>query len=81
MSAPGRLLALPLDARPVVREQVVQLVAAAGWELVVPPVPMLGHLRQGADREALARWITQQAPGVSGFVLSLDMLLYGGLVP
>lgn len=76
-----RLLALPLDARPVVREQVVQLMAAGGWELVVPPTAMLGHLRQPADRDALVRWITQEAPGVSGFVLALDMLVYGGLVP
>lgn len=77
----GRLLALPLDARPAVREQVVHLVAAAGWTLVVPPVSALGHLRRPADRDALVRWIEAQAPQADGFVLSLDMLVYGGLVP
>lgn len=81
MRAAQRLLALPLDARPVVRAQVVQLMAAGGWELVVPPEDRLGHLRQPADRDALVAWIGREAPGVAGFVLSLDMLLYGGLVP
>ena len=81
MNGPKRLLALPLDARPVVREQVVQLMTAGDWELVVPPTTLLGHLRRGADRDALVHWIEREAGGVSGFVLALDMLLYGGLVP
>jgi hypothetical protein len=81
MSATNRLLALPLDARPAVRAQVVHLMAAGGWELVVPPADRLGHLRQPADRDALVAWITREASTVAGFVLSLDMLVYGGLVP
>lgn len=77
------LVAFPVDARPVVRSQVVQLAACAGWELRVPAVEMLGHLRRAADRDALTRWLLEQsvAPEVRGFALSLDMLLYGGLVP
>ena len=81
MSTDNRLLALPLDARPVVREQVVHLMAAGGWVLVVPPAHWLGHLRQPADRDALVAWIAREAGAVAGFVLSLDMLVYGGLVP
>ena len=52
-----RLLALPVDARPVVRQQVVDLVACAGWRLEVPAVANLGHLRQPADRDRLVRWL------------------------
>ena len=81
MSTVHRLLALPLDARPVVRAQPVQLMAAGGWELVVPPEDLLGHLRRPANRDALVAWIEAEASGVAGFVLSLDMLVYGGLVP
>jgi Protein of unknown function (DUF4127) len=76
-----QILALPVDARPVVREQVVMLLDAAGWELVVPPVSALGHFREAADRDQLAIWLQTQAPMANGFVLSLDMLVYGGLVP
>jgi len=75
------LAAVPVDSRPAVRSQVQDLVACAGWELRMPPVALLGHLRQPGDRDALADWLLEQARHVDGFVLSLDMLVYGGLVP
>jgi hypothetical protein len=76
-----RLALLPVDARPVVRAQVVQLAKAGGIELMVPPVSTLGHFREPADRDVLADWLRAQASEVQGFVISLDMLIYGGLVP
>jgi Protein of unknown function (DUF4127) len=76
-----RLLAVPVDARPAVRQHVVDLMAAGGWQLDVPPLDMLGHLREPAARDALRDWVMQHAAQASGFVLSLDMLVYGGLVP
>ncbi|MCA3065134.1 MAG: DUF4127 family protein, partial [Rhodocyclaceae bacterium] len=76
-----RLALLPVDARPVVRAQVVQLAKAGGIELVVPPASVLGHFRQPAERDVLADWLRAQASEVQGFVVSLDMLIYGGLVP
>lgn len=75
------LVALPVDARPAVRSQVQDMVACAGWELRMPDVSVLGHLRQPGDRNALEDWLMEQAPQAAGFVLSLDMLVYGGLVP
>jgi hypothetical protein len=75
------LAAVPVDARPAVRSQVQDLVACAGWDLRVPPVSLLGHFRRPGDRDALRDWLWEQAPQVDGFVLSLDMLVYGGLVP
>jgi hypothetical protein len=75
------LAAIPVDARPAVRSQVQELVACSGWELRMPPISMLGHLRRPGDRDALHDWLLEQAQQVDGFVLSLDMLVYGGLVP
>lgn len=75
------LLGLPVDGRPVVREQVQALVQVAGWQLRLPEVAALGHLRRPADRDALRLWLLDEAPAAAGIVLSLDMLLYGGLVP
>lgn len=75
------LAAIPVDARPAVRSQVQEMVACAGWELRVPPVELLGRLRQPGDRDGLCDWLQQQAHQVDAFVLSLDMLVYGGLVP
>ena len=71
------LAAIPVDARPAVRSQVQELVACAGWELRMPPVSVLGRLRLPGDRDALHDWLLEQATHVDGFVLSLDMLVYG----
>jgi Protein of unknown function (DUF4127) len=76
-----KIVALPVDGRPVVREQVRQLVGIAGWQLVMPDVAALGHFRQPADGDYLNDWLQTFAADADGFVLSLDMLVYGGLVP
>lgn len=76
------LIGLPVDGRPVVRAQVQQLVALAhGFELLCPAIEQLGHFRQPADRDALAHWLQAQREQAAAWVLSLDMLVYGGLVP
>lgn len=76
------LIGLPVDGRPVVRGQVQQLVALAeGFALRCPGIDALGHFRSPADRDALAQWLRAQAPEAAAWVLSLDMLVYGGLIP
>jgi Protein of unknown function (DUF4127) len=77
----GTLIGLPVDGRPVVRTQVQQLVALAGWELRCPEIAQLGHFRAPAHRGHLADWLRAQAPQADGWVLSIDMLVYGGLIP
>lgn len=77
----GVLIGLPVDGRPVVRAQVQQLVALAGWALRCPGIEQLGHFREPAHRAALAAWLRAEAPDADGFVISIDMLVYGGLVP
>ncbi len=82
LSAPRRIVGLPVDGRPVVRAQVQQLVALAeGFELRCPEPAQLGHFREPADRDALAQWLLAQRDDAAAWVLSLDMLVYGGLVP
>lgn len=76
-----KILALPVDGRPVTREQAQILAGIADCELLCPPVDSLGHFRQAADRDQLADWVMQNADSVDGFIFSLDMLVYGGLVP
>lgn len=76
------LIGLPVDGRPVVRAQVQQLVALAdGFELRCPAIEELGDFRLPADRDHLAQWLRDQAADAAGWVLSLDMLVYGGLIP
>ena len=75
------IAALPVDARPAVRSQVRAMVACAGWQLRCPAVSALGYFRAPADRDALAQWLFDEGAAADAFVLSLDMLVYGGLVP
>lgn len=76
------IVGLPVDGRPVVRAQVQQLVALAeGFELRCPEIAELGDFRIPADRERLAQWLLAQRDVAAGWVLSLDMLVYGGLIP
>jgi len=75
-----KLLVLPVDGRPVVCAQLQHLPRLAEWDVVLPPVSMLGYFRQAANREKIAEWLMDRAGEVDGFVLSLDTLVYGGLV-
>ncbi|MDR7334531.1 DUF4127 family protein [Roseateles asaccharophilus] len=76
------VIGLPVDGRPVVRAQVQQLVALAeAFQLRCPEIAELGDFRIPADREHLAQWLVQQREHAAGWVLSLDMLVYGGLIP
>ncbi|WP_226704241.1 DUF4127 family protein [Microbulbifer elongatus] len=76
-----KILALPVDGRPVTREQVQFVAGIADCELLCPSVEALGHFREEADRDRLAEWVSGNAADVDGFLFSLDMLVYGGLVP
>ncbi len=75
-----KLLVLPVDARPIVCGQLRYLLQLADWDIALPPTSMLGHFRQSANHERLGEWLVERAGEVDGFVLSLDTLLYGGLV-
>lgn len=76
------VVGLPVDGRPVVRAQVQQLVALAeGFALRCPAIEALGDFRVPANRERLAQWLLDQRADAAGWVLSLDMLVYGGLIP
>lgn len=76
-----KIVALPVDGRPAVRAQVAMLLDCANVTLVTPEVAALGHFRTPADRDALKNWLLSESANADGVVLSIDMLVYGGLVP
>lgn len=75
------ILALPVDGRPVTCDQVALLAESAGWRLLLPPREWLGRMRAPGDRDRLAAWLLDTAGEAEGLVLSVDTLVYGGLVP
>jgi hypothetical protein len=82
----GSVLALtfvvvPLDDRPVTAQLPRLLGAIAGVRVAEPPRPLLGHYLTPGDPPALLRWLRDDAPrDARAYVVSQDMLVYGGLV-
>lgn len=74
---------LGLDSRPPNWQFPQRLGDCGGVEVRLPPRGGLGILAAGADRAGLREWLGSTCQGqeaADGVVLSLDALLYGGLV-
>lgn len=76
-----KIALIPIDARPVTRELPKQIARIGGWEVLLPDKEILGFLKKPGNINSLSDWLLKVAPEVDGFVLSTDMLAYGGLVP
>lgn len=76
-----KIALVPVDARPVTRDLPGQIARIGGWDVVVPPIEILGFLKIPGDTDAVREWLISVAGEVDGFVISTDMLCYGGLVP
>lgn len=77
-----KILYIPLDERPC-NFDYPQAIANLqnNLELVVPPRNLLGVKKQPADRDRLWKWIETNISECQGAILSIEMLVYGGLLP
>jgi Protein of unknown function (DUF4127) len=72
---------VPLDDRPVTRQLPAMLARIAGQALREPPRSLLGNYLTFGQPDAIIAWLNGEAAQRSNaFVVSLDMLAYGGLV-
>ncbi|MBV8246074.1 MAG: DUF4127 family protein [Candidatus Eremiobacteraeota bacterium] len=79
-SAKGAEVAfVPLDDRPVTLQLPQMLGAIAGAKLDVPPRALLGNYLTFGDPSALRAWLARDR-AAEAYVISTDMLAYGGLV-
>ncbi len=77
----GPIVFVPLDDRPVTFQLPVMLAKIAGRRVVAPPRSMIGTYLRFGQPDELLRWLNGSwTSDASAFVLSLDMLAYGGLV-
>ena len=76
-----KIIYIPLDERPCNYAFASQIAAGTPVELVVPPLSMLGWKKNPADPDALLHFLEANCADADGCVLSLDMLLYGGIIP
>lgn len=71
---------IPEDDRPVSCQQPMLLANAAGYRLLTPPLAMLGHRNNAGRCDQIGRWLLDNWQMADGWVIAIDMLVYGGLV-
>ncbi|MEH0152508.1 DUF4127 family protein [Limibacter armeniacum] len=77
-----KILYIPLDERPCnyLYPQMIGRLQQE-MELVVPPMELLSQKKTPADISKLWNWVNQQAPTCDAGIFSIEMLVYGGLLP
>lgn len=74
-----KIVLLPMDERPCNYHFPKQLFADEEIHIVEPQ--QLGYKKQGADYNKIQSFLNDECMDAYGLIISMDMLLYGGLVP
>ncbi len=77
-----KMLYIPIDERPC-NTTVVERIAQSGEDIELCTVPreLLGYKKTPADNEDIWNWLNKEAIHADAIILSIDMLIYGGLLP
>ncbi len=75
-----RLGYLPLDNRPVNLQQVLVAMKSANIKILHPPKKLLGNRNKPGEIPKISNWLENNFNKVKGWVISIDMLAYGGLL-
>ncbi|NPV48789.1 MAG: DUF4127 family protein [Armatimonadetes bacterium] len=76
-----KVIYVPLDDRACNVKHVRFLAQMVDYDLAVPPLELLGGFTTPGQPEALWEWLLSEVKaGADAAVISLDMLVYGGLV-
>lgn len=77
-----KTLLIPLDERPCNRV-FPQMITYSNTEveLLVPPINVLGDKKQPAQVSKIKDFLYENIRDVDNLIISLDMILYGGLIP
>jgi hypothetical protein len=76
-----RILLIPLDERPCNYDFPQMLASGTEYELIVPPREILGKKKQCGDVDAIWSWLLENAADCNDAIISIDTLLYSGIVP
>jgi len=74
------LVFVPVDDRPATAQFPRLIAQIAGVPLLEPPASMLGNYLRPGDPSALLQWLDAAPEETQAFVVSNDMIAYGGLV-
>jgi len=76
-----RILFFPVDERFCTRDYFLLMAQAAGIKVITPPKRFLGAKKTPPDLRRLLLWLEANAKSGDDLVLSIDMLVHGGLIP
>jgi hypothetical protein len=76
-----KIVYLPLDERPVNMVFPQQLAKITDLTMCTPHLSILGRKKKTADLNAIKDWLISETKDADYLVVSIDMLLYGGIVP
>ena len=74
------ILYVPQDDRPVDYEYTVSTAESAGYTILTPPAQYLSGMNFHGSPDRLMSWVEANANKADAMVLSIDSLVYGGLV-
>lgn len=76
-----KVVYVPLDERPCNYDYPQLLANMTDIKMIVPPKHILGNMRIPANSGALLNWLEDVTTDADHLIISIDMLVYGGIVP
>ena len=76
-----KVVYLPLDERPCNYYFAGRIANGSGVEVIAPEISVLGTKKTAASFERVSEFLLQHANEADAYVFSMDMLLYGGIIP
>ena len=74
------ILLVPLDGRPPCRQFVIDSGAIAGFNVTTPPSELQDYYSAPGDTAGMRKWLQENTPNNQAVFISIDQLLYGGLL-
>lgn len=76
----GKIFLLPLDERPC-NYNYPSIMSQTDYEVILPPKEIMGDKKTPGDTDKIADWLIEKVNDADAMVISLDTLVYGGIVP
>src|SRR6056297_2861169 len=76
-----RIVFLPVDERFCTRDYMMHMGKSFNLDIETPPIALLGQKKIPGDVDAIYTWLENTIDNDDTLILSLDTLIYGGLIP
>ena len=76
-----KIIVIPLDERPCNYDFNIFMSRETPYEILSPPRSLMGNKKIPGQCNLIIDWLKKEAKDAQGLIVSLDTLLYGGIVP